>query len=112
LEKTARTDHLPASAAGWTIDRARARLSPAAVALIAGVQLANFDFFLCPKSGFLKRDLHVVTQIGTTLPLFRTTDAASTTEKALENPAATAAEDLAENTERIVESAAKAARAV
>src|SRR5438093_1061380 len=104
LEKTARTDHLPASAAGWTIDRAGAGLGAAAVALIAGVQLANFDFFLGAKCGFLQRDLHIVTQIGTPLPLFRATAAAAaTTKKTLENSAATAAEDLTENIERIVE---------
>src|SRR5438477_861452 len=104
LEKTARTDHLPASAAGWTIDRAGAGLGAAAVALIAGVQLANFDFFLGAKCGFLQRDLHIVTQIGTPLPLFRATGAAATTtKKTLENSAATAAEDLTENIERIVE---------
>src|SRR5438270_8057634 len=102
LEKTARTDHLPASAAGWTIDRAGAGLGAAAVALIAGVQLANFDFFLGAKCGFLQRDLHIVTQIGTRLPLFRATDAATTTKKTRETSDATA-DDLTENIERIVE---------
>src|SRR5437764_2585107 len=111
LEKTARTDHLPASAAGWTIDRARAGLGAAAVALIAGVQLANFDFFLGAKCGFLQRDLHIVTQIGTPLPLFRAT-AATTTKKTLENSAATAAEDLTENIERIVEPTTEPGRAL
>src|SRR5438067_1465953 len=95
-------EHLAASAAGWTIDRAGAGLGAAAVALIAGVELANFDFFLGAKCGFLQRDLHIVTQIGTPLPLFRAT-AATTTKKTLENSAATAAEDLTENIERIVE---------
>src|SRR6266566_590012 len=112
LEKTARTDHLPASAAGWTIDRARAGLGAAAVALIASIQLTNFDLFLRAKRRFLQCNLHVVTQIGTTLPFVRATGANTTTKKTLENSAATAAEDLPENIERIVESAAKAAPAV
>src|SRR5438094_4740419 len=111
LEKTAGTDHLSASAAGWTIDRARAGLGAATVALIASVQLANFDFFLRAKCGFLQRDLHIVTQIGTTLPFVRATGAAAT-EKTLENSATAAAEGLAENIERIVESAPKTAGAL
>src|SRR5205823_653050 len=111
LEKAARTNYLPATAAGWTIDRARARFGTAASALVACIQLANFDFFLRTKGSFLQRNLHVVTQIGTPLPFFCAI-AAATTEKTLENSAATAAENLAENIEGIVESAAKTARAV
>ena len=70
LEKSARTDDLAAPAAGGTIDRARTRFSAIAVALCAGVELANFDLLLHAESGFFERDLHVVTQIGAALPAF------------------------------------------
>ena len=104
LEKTARTNYLPATPAGWTIDRTRTWFCTAAIALVAGIQLANFDLFLRAKSCFFQSNLHVVAQIGTALPFFRAT-AAGTPEKALENSSAAAPKDLAENVERIVESA-------
>jgi len=104
LEKTARTNYLPATPAGWTIDRTRTWFRTAAIALVACIQLTNFNLLLCAKSGLLQGDLHIVTQIGTALPFFRAT-AAGTPEKALENSSAAAPKDLAENVERIVESA-------
>ena len=76
-----------------------------ALAFVAGVELADFDFFFDAEGRFLERDLHVVTQIGTTLSIFAARRAAA--EKRLENSAA-AAEDLAENVERIMETAAAA----
>src|SRR5205823_13832805 len=111
LEKAARTNYLPATAAGWTIDRARARFRTAAGALVACIQLANFDFFLRTKGGLLQRNLHVVTQIGTPLPFFCAI-AAATTEKTLENSAATAADHLSDHIDGIVKSAAATDRVV
>src|SRR5437762_404131 len=89
------------------MNRARTRLRAAAMALIAGVELPNFDLFLCTEGSFFQRDLHIVTQIRAALPLVSATAAAAAPEKTLENSTAAAAERLAENIERIVKSAAK-----
>ncbi len=87
----------------------RTGLSAAPVTLVAGVELAHFDFLFHAESRFLERDLHVVTQIGTALAAVGLGCAAA--EKGLENSAAAtcAAKDFAENIERIVEPAAAAA---
>ena len=110
LEKSARADHLAASAAGRAIDRARAGLSAAAVTLVTGVELAHFDFLFHAESRFLERDLHVVTQIGAALAAFALGLAPPPKNVSKIPPAATcAAENFAENIERIVEPAAAAA---
>ena len=72
---------------------------------IARVEFAHFDFFFGTECGFLQRDLHVIAQIRTTMPLLGTFRAA--TEKGLENPGSTdaAAEYFAKNIEWIVKTA-------
>ncbi len=106
LKKSARADDLSPPAAGWTINGARARRGAVAVAFIAGIEFTNFDFFFGPGSRFLERDLHIVTQIGTALPIFRSTAGAA--KKTFENSTASTAatENFAENIERIMETAA------
>src|SRR5207244_12696828 len=111
LEKAPRTDHLPATAAGRAIDRTRARLGAGAVALIAGVEFADLDFFFRSEGCFLQSDLHVVTQIGAALPFVGATSSTATKE-ALENPATASSKNLAENIEWIVEPAAKSGSSV
>src|SRR5436190_2456443 len=88
------------------MNRARTLLRAAPMALIARVELANFDLFLCTEGSFFQRDLHIVTQIRAALPLVSAT-ATAATEKTLENSTAATAESLAENIEGIVKSAAK-----
>ena len=75
---------------------------------VTGVGFAHFDFLFHAESGFLERDLHVVTQVASTLAAVGLGRAA---EKGLENsaPAACAAENFAKDIEWIVESAAAAA---
>src|SRR5262245_28695074 len=77
--------------------------------LVTGIGLAHFDFLFHPESGFLERDLHVVTQVASTLAAIGLGRAAA--EKGLENSAATAcaAKNFAEDIEWIVEPAAAAA---
>ncbi len=70
LKERARTDHLTPTTAGGTGHGARTRLSAAAMALIANVELFDLNFLLNAESRFLERDLHVVTQIGTTPSIF------------------------------------------
>jgi hypothetical protein len=101
---------LPTPAARRAINRTRAGFGAFAFALPAGVELAHLDLFLDAERRFFERDLHVVTQIRPALPSLAINLRAAT-EEALENPgsaAATlrAAEDFAEDIERIVESAA------
>src|SRR5947207_590804 len=75
------------------------------MALIAGVELPNFDLFLCTEGSFFQRDLHIVTQIRAALPLVSATAAAAAHEKTHEYTAAAAAERPEENVERMLESA-------
>ncbi len=111
LKKSARADHLAATAADRTIDGARSLLRAAAVAFVAGVELSNFDFLFRAESRFFERDLHVVTQIGAALSIFALSGHAA--EECFENTSAdssaAATEDFAENIERIVEPAAESA---
>src|SRR5262252_8180696 len=58
LKKSAGAGHLTATAANRTIDRARSRLGTAPVALVANVQLSNFNFLFRTESRFFERDLH------------------------------------------------------
>jgi len=76
--------------------------------LVTGVGLAHFDFLFHAESGFLEGDLHIVTQVASTLAAVGLGRAA---KKGLENsaPAACAAKNFAEDIEWIVESAATAA---
>src|SRR5262249_21752533 len=78
-------------------------------ALVANVQLSNFNFLFRTESRFFERDLHVVPQIRTTLSILGVP--AHAAKEGFENgstdSAATAAENFAENVEWIVESPAK-----
>ena len=85
LEKSARADDLAAPATGRAGDRARAGRGAAALTLVAGVELAHFDFFFHAESRFLERDLHVVTQIASALAAVGSACAAA--EKGLEDSA-------------------------
>jgi hypothetical protein len=106
LEKAARTDYLPATAAGRAVDGTRTRLGAGTVALIASVEFADLNLFFRSEGRFFQGDLHVVTQIGTALPFVSAANTAATKET-FENPATTASENFAENIEWIVEPAAK-----
>src|SRR6266404_2509044 len=107
LKKSARADYLAATAANWAIDRVRTTLGTGTFAFVADIELSNFDFFFSAGGCFLKRDLHVITQIGAPLAIFPMS--ADATEKGFENVPAdsSAAKDLAKNIERIVEPSAK-----
>src|SRR5690606_13650121 len=74
----------------------------------AGAELANLDLLFDAFRGFLERDLDVVTEVRAALAPVRSLLAA---EEMVEDSsrATTAAEDLAEEVERIVESAAATA---
>src|SRR3954451_6922442 len=114
LEKSARADDLSATAAGRTVNGARTRLGAAALAFVARVELAYLDLLLNAERCFLKRDLHVVTQIAATLSAFAIDTGATAAEERLEDSASesatttTSAENFAENIEWIMEAAATA----
>src|SRR4030095_3630344 len=103
VKKSSRTDHLTTAAAGRTVNRTRTRLSPAAMTLVTGIELLDFNLFFDPESRFFEADLHVVTQIRSALAIFSAPACAS--KECLENSAAesTSAKDFAENVERIME---------
>src|SRR4030095_12182017 len=103
VKKSSRTDHLTTAAAGRTVNRTRPRLSPAAMTLVTGIELLDFNLFFDPESRFFEADLHVVTQIRSALAIFSAPACAS--KECLENSAAesTSAKDFAENVERIME---------
>src|SRR5204863_2527161 len=110
LEKSAGADYLPSTAANGTINAACPRLSPRASAFIADIQFSDFDFFFRAECGFLERDLHVVPQIRPTLSIFvRTGDLGKKRFKYAAANSSSAAEDFAENVERIVEAATETA---
>src|SRR5581483_3343183 len=98
-------DHLSATAAGRTRHCTRTRLCAGSLALVTSVEFGDLDLLLGAERGLFKLDLHVVSQIGSAPPIFGTFSPA---EKCLENSAAnpTAAENFAENLERIVKTAA------
>ena len=77
--------------------------------LVTSIDLAHFDFFFDSESGFLERDLHVVTQVASTLAAVGLGRAAA--EKGLENSAAAtcAAKNFAKDIKWIVEPTAAAA---
>ena len=87
---------------------ARAGFGAAAVASIAGVELAHFDFFFHAEGRFLERDLHVVTQIGAALAIFARCLAPP--PKKVSKFRQPAAENFAKNIERIVKAAARPRR--
>src|SRR5205814_5601214 len=105
LEKSPRADYLPAATAGGTVDRARSGFGSASMAFVASIQFSHLDFLFSTECGFLQRDLHVIAQIRTTMPLLGTF--AATAEKRLENPtsASSSAEYLAKNIEWIMKTA-------
>ena len=107
LKERARTDHLTTTTAGGTGHGPRTWLSAAAMTFIADVELFDLNFLFNAESRFLERDLHVVTQIGTTPSIFGA--AAGAPEKRFEDSAAesSTAENFAENVEWIVKAAAK-----
>src|SRR5207237_10000474 len=107
LEKSTRSNDLPAPATHRAGDRARAGRGAAAAARVASIELAHFDFFFHAEGRFLERDLHIVAQIASTLAAIAPDLAAA--EERLENSAAAArAENLAENIERVVETTSAA----
>src|SRR5205814_9474635 len=110
LKESARTDHLPTAAANGTSDASRTGFSAAALTFIAGLRLCDFNFFFDAERRLLEPDLHVVTQIGTTLSILRT--CARAPKECLENAAAdsAAAENFTENNERIMKPAATETR--
>jgi len=110
LKESARTDHLPMAAANGTRDASRTGLSAVTLTFIAGLQLRDFNFFFDAERRLLEPDLHVVTQIGTTLSILRTR--ARAPKECLENAAAdsAAAENFTENIERIMKTTAAETR--
>src|ERR1041385_1962041 len=102
VKEPTRTDHLTATAARWAGDSARARLSAASVAFVAGIKLLNLNRLLCAKSRFLQFDFRVVAQIRSPTTIVCAAARAAAEER-LENSAAksSAAEHLAEDLERI-----------
>src|SRR6266581_1844284 len=111
LKESTRTDHLPVTAANGTRNASRTGFSAATLTFIAGLRLCDFNFFFDAERRLLEPDLHVVTQIGTTLSILRTR--ASAPKECLENAAAdsAAAENFTENIERIMKTAAAETRA-
>ena len=110
LEKSARGNHLAASATGRTSVQTRSGARARSAAGRAATGLADLDFLLHAAGSFLEFDLQIVSQVGAA-SLFGGT--AASAEKVFENPAAPRTEDLAEQIERIVETAApSAARAL
>src|SRR5438552_1724834 len=103
-ENAAGTDDLPASAAGRARLRRRARFRAGAAARLARLQFGDRDLFFAAEHGVLERNLHVVTKVGAALRPGGITPFAA--EQFVEDAAGAAAEDFAENLERIVESAA------
>ena len=73
------------------------------------VELGDGNFLFAAERGFFERDFHIVAQIIAALRAGRILAAAEMFSKML--PPAAAAEDFAENIERIVEPAAAAAAA-
>src|SRR5438874_11314975 len=110
LKESARTDHLPTAATNGTCNASRTGLSAATLTFIAGLQLRDFNFFFDAKRRLLQRDLHIVTQIGTTLSILRTRGRAP--KECLENAAAdsAAAENFTENIEWIMKTTAAETR--
>ncbi len=105
-EDAARVNYLPAPAAARTGPDAGTGFRTRALANVAWRRLVDRDFLLAPERGLLEGDLHVVAEIVAALRLAWVGPAAA--EEILEYP--TAAEDLAEDLERIMEApAAKAA---
>src|SRR5438874_1664518 len=78
---------------------------------VASVEFSHLDFFFATECGFLQRDLHVIAQIRTAVPLLGTFRAA--TKKSLKNsgPADTPAEHLTKNIEWIMKTATTEATA-
>ena len=110
LKESTRTDRLPAAAANGTRNASRTGLSAATLTFIAGLQLRDFNFFFDAERRLLEPDLHVVTQIGTTLSILRT--CARAPKECLENATANSAatENFTENIERIMKPAAAETR--
>jgi hypothetical protein len=52
VKKSARTDHLTTAATGGTANRARTRLSAAAMTFVAGIELLDFNLLFDAESGF------------------------------------------------------------
>src|SRR5205814_8175945 len=107
LKESPRADDLTAAATGRTINRARTRICALALTFAAGIELADFYLFLHAGSGFLEDNLHVVTQVGSTLAPFAISGRTAAKER-FENSAgpASATEYFPENIERIMETAA------
>jgi hypothetical protein len=107
VKKTTRTDDLTTATASGTADPARARFSAAALTFIACVQLRDLNLLFYSKRRLLQFDFHVIAQIRTAASIFCPCTTA-TAEECLEDSGAkaAAAENLAENLERIMKSTA------
>src|SRR5256884_618935 len=103
-ENPARVDDLPASAAGGTGLRCRARLRARTAAGLAGVWFGDRDFLFAAQYRFLKRDLHVVTKVGAALRAGGIAPFAA--EEFVEDAAGAASKHFPENFKRIMKPAA------